>query len=204
MLLREAIHDPLLERYSVVILDEAHERTLNTDILFGLLKEIMQQRKEDLKVVVMSATMDAEKFQQYFEGAPLLDIPGRLHPVEIFYTVEPEKDYVEAAIRTAVQIHSYENEGDMLVFLTGEEEIEMACKSIKKETEKMGDTVGPVTVIPLYSSLPPSMQQKIFDPAPPGNKKGIPGRKIIVCTNIAETSLTIDGIVYVIDPGFSK
>lgn len=152
----------------------------------------------------MSATMDAEKFQGYFNESPLLDIPGRLHPVEIFYTLEPEKDYVEAAVRTAVQIHSYEETGDMLVFLTGEEEIETACKTIRKEVERSGDTVGIVSVVPLYSSLPPQMQQKIFDSAPEANKKGIPGRKIIVCTNIAETSLTIDGIVYVIDPGFAK
>lgn len=128
MLLREAMHDPLLEKYSVVILDEAHERTLNTDILFGLLKEIIKQRPEDLKVVVMSATMDARKFQTYFNEAPLLDIPGRLHPVEIFYKLEPEKDYLDAAIKTAIQIHCYEDAGDMLVFLTGEEEIEQACK----------------------------------------------------------------------------
>lgn len=84
----------------------------------------MKARKDDLKVVIMSATMDAEKFQTYFDGAPLLDIPGRLHPVEIFYTLDPEKDYLEAAIRTAVQIHNYEDEGDVLVFLTGEEEID--------------------------------------------------------------------------------
>ncbi|TQE11484.1 hypothetical protein C1H46_002859 [Malus baccata] len=204
MLLREAMTDPLLERYSVIILDEAHERTLATDVLFGLLKEVLRNRP-DLKVVVMSATLEAEKFQGYFSGAPLMKVPGRLHPVEIFYTEEPERDYLEAAIRTVVQIHMYETPGDILVFLTGEEEIEDACRKINKEIGNLGDQVGPVKVVPLYSTLPPAMQQKIFDPAPPPVKEGgIPGRKIVVSTNIAETSLTIDGIVYVIDPGFAK
>ncbi|KAF4346343.1 probable pre-mRNA-splicing factor ATP-dependent RNA helicase DEAH2 [Cannabis sativa] len=204
MLLREAMTDPLLERYKVIILDEAHERTLATDVLFGLLKEVLRNRP-DLKLVVMSATLEAEKFQGYFNGAPLMKVPGRLHPVEIFYTQEPERDYVEAAIRTVVQIHMCEPPGDILVFLTGEEEIEDACRKINKEVAILGDQVGPVKAVPLYSSLPPAMQQKIFDPAPPPlNERGPPGRKIVVSTNIAETSLTIDGIVYVIDPGFAK
>ncbi|KAM7501144.1 hypothetical protein LguiB_000048 [Lonicera macranthoides] len=196
--------DPLLERYKVIILDEAHERTLATDVLFGLLKEVLKNRP-DLKLVVMSATLEAEKFQGYFYGAPLMKVPGRLHPVEIFYTQDLERDYLEAAIRTVVQIHLYEPPGDVLVFLTGEEEIEDACRKITKEVGNMGDTVGPVKVVPLYSTLPPAMQQKIFDPAPPPLTEGGPaGRKIVVSTNIAETSLTIDGIVYVIDPGFAK
>ncbi|GAB2282159.1 hypothetical protein Dimus_016712 [Dionaea muscipula] len=204
MLLREAMTDPLLERYKVIILDEAHERTLATDVLFGLLKEVLRNRT-DLKLVVMSATLEAEKFQDYFSGAPLMKVPGRLHPVEIFYTQEPERDYLEAAIRTVVQIHMCEPPGDILVFLTGEEEIEDACRKISKEIGNMGDQVGPVKAVPLYSSLPPAMQQKIFDAAPPPSVEGGPlGRKIVVSTNIAETSLTIDGIVYVIDPGFSK
>lgn len=204
MLLREAMTDPLLERYKVIILDEAHERTLATDVLFGLLKEVLKNRP-DLKLVVMSATLEAEKFQGYFYGAPLMKVPGRLHPVEIFYTQEPERDYLEAAIRTVVQIHLCEPPGDILVFLTGEEEIEDACRKINKEIANLGDQVGPVKVVPLYSTLPPAMQQKIFEPAPPPVKEDGPaGRKIVVSTNIAETSLTIDGIVYVIDPGFSK
>ncbi|XP_021770014.1 probable pre-mRNA-splicing factor ATP-dependent RNA helicase DEAH2 isoform X1 [Chenopodium quinoa] len=204
MLLREAMTDPLLERYKVIILDEAHERTLATDVLFGLLKEVLRNRP-DLKLVVMSATLEAEKFQDYFNGAPLMKVPGRLHPVEIFYTQDPERDYLEAAIRTVVQIHMCEPPGDILVFLTGEEEIEDACRKINKEVGNLGDQVGPVKVVPLYSTLPPAMQQKIFETAPPPTKEGgPPGRKIVVSTNIAETSLTIDGIVFVIDPGFAK
>ena len=202
MLLREAMTDPLLSRYSVIVIDEAHERTLATDVLFGLLKEVLLKR-EDLKVVVMSATLEAEKFQGYFLEAPLMRVPGRLHPVEIFYTQDPERDYLEAAIRTAVQIHACEPPGDVLIFLTGEEEIEDACMKIRREIGNAGDKVGDVKVIPLYASLPPQQQQRIFDEAPPP-RNGIAGRKIVVSTNIAETSLTIDGIVYVMDPGFSK
>ncbi|CAH8363933.1 unnamed protein product [Eruca vesicaria subsp. sativa] len=191
MLLREAMTDPLLQRYKAIVLDEAHERTLATDLLFGILKRVLKNRP-DLKLVVMSATLEAEKFLEYFSGAPLMKVPGRLHPVEIFYTPEPERDYLDAAIRTVVQIHMFEPPGDVLVFLTGEEEIEDACRKIVGE---LGDQVN---VVPLYSSLPTAMQQKIFDP-PTENV-----RKIVVSTNIAETSLTIDGIVYVVDPGFSK
>ncbi|KAL6531878.1 hypothetical protein OROMI_028241 [Orobanche minor] len=204
MLLREAMTDPLLERYKVIILDEAHERTLATDVLFGLLKEVLKNRP-DLKLVVMSATLEAEKFRAYFFGAPLLKVPGRLHPVEIFYTKDPERDYLEAAINTVLQVHTLEPAGDIRVFLTGDEEIEDSCRRILKEVSNLGSQVGPVKVVPLYSTLPPAMQQKIFDPAPPPvTEGGPPGRKIVVSTNIAETSLTIDGIVYVIDPGFAK
>jgi HrpA-like RNA helicase len=211
MLLREAMHDPDLQRYSTIILDEAHERTLATDILMGLLKSLVK-RRTDLKIIVMSATLDALKFQKYFtidEPAPLFKVPGRTHPVEIFYTQEPEPDYVEAAIRTVLMIHRAEDPGDVLLFLTGEEEIEDACRKIKIEADDLvandPDTIGPLSCIPLYSSLPPNQQQRIFDPAPPPRVlDGTPGRKVIISTNIAETSLTIDGIVYVVDPGFSK
>lgn len=204
MLLRESMNDPLLERYGAIVLDEAHERTLATDVLFGLLKEILRQRK-DLKVVVMSATLDAEKFQRFFDDAPLVAVPGRMHPVDIFYTMEPEKDYLEAAIRTVLQIHTCEEPGDVLLFLTGEQEIEETCRRIRQEVDSMGDSVPPLLCLPLYSSLPRDLQERIFDRAPPPRTAGgAPGRKVVVSTNIAETSLTIDGIVYVIDPGFSK
>jgi pre-mRNA-splicing factor ATP-dependent RNA helicase DHX15/PRP43 len=162
----------------------------------------------------MSATLDAVKFQKYFSlksdsDAPLFKVPGRTHPVEVFYTQEPEPDYVEAALRTVLMIHRAEEPGDVLLFLTGEEEIEDACRKLKVEADDLinqdPDTIGPLVCIPLYSSLPPQQQQRIFDlPPAPSKADGPLGRKVVVSTNIAETSLTIDGIVYVVDPGFSK
>lgn len=115
MLMREAIADPLLEKYKVIILDEVHERTLVTDVLFALLKEVLKKRP-DLKLVVMSAGLKAEKFQGYFSDAPLMKVHGRLHPVDIFYLREPERNYMEAVNRTAVQIHMCEPAGDILIF----------------------------------------------------------------------------------------
>jgi pre-mRNA-splicing factor ATP-dependent RNA helicase DHX15/PRP43 len=193
MLLREAMFDPTLSKYSVIILDEAHERTIATDVLMALLKELLPKRPE-LRIVVMSATLEARKFRDYYGNAPLLEIPGRTFKVDIYYTAEPERDYFAAAIRTVVRIHENEPAGDILLFLTGEEEIEDACKRIAEDVRDSST----IACLPLYSSLPPHQQTRVFRPAAPGV------RKIVVATNIAETSITIDGVVYVIDPGFVK
>ena len=122
MLLREAMNDIRLSQYGVIILDEVHERTLSTDILMGVLKQLIARRK-DIKIVVMSATLDSGKFQTYFDNSPLLSVPGRTHPVEILWASEPARDFLEAAIETVFQIHAEEEqeEGDILLFLTGQE-----------------------------------------------------------------------------------
>ncbi|XP_052861874.1 ATP-dependent RNA helicase DHX8 [Anopheles cruzii] len=197
MLLRECLVDFDLKQYSVIMLDEAHERTIHTDVLFGLLKQAVQKRPE-LKLIVTSATLDAVKFSQYFFEAPIFTIPGRTFPVEILYTKEPETDYLDASLITVMQIHLREPPGDVLLFLTGQEEIDTACEILYERMKSLGPDVPELIILPVYSALPSEMQTRIFDPAPPGS------RKVVIATNIAETSLTIDGIYYVVDPGFVK
>ncbi|GMH38447.1 hypothetical protein BSKO_06331 [Bryopsis sp. KO-2023] len=199
VLLRETLTSDDLDTYSVIIMDEAHERSLGTDVLFGILKKVVARRR-DLRLIVTSATLDANKFADFFGSIPIFHIPGRTFPVETLWSKTPQEDYVLAAVKTTITIHLESDAGDVLIFLTGQEEIETACFALQERMEHL-EQQGldkPLMVLPIYSQLPADLQAKIFDKAPDGV------RKCIVATPIAETSLTVDGILYVIDSGFGK
>ncbi|CAI5711626.1 unnamed protein product [Hyaloperonospora brassicae] len=201
MLVREALLSPTLERYSVVVLDEAHERTLQTDILFGIVKRAMLKRK-DLKVVVMSATLDVALFQNFFESfkPSVLQIPGRMFQVDVFYTAKTQPDYLDSALVAVLQIHLQEKmvKGSILVFLTGQEDIETLESLLEEYARSLPPGVLKLVVCPIFAAMPREQQMKVFEPAPEGV------RKVILATNIAETSITINGVRHVVDTGLVK
>ncbi|TVU25701.1 hypothetical protein EJB05_28206 [Eragrostis curvula] len=216
VLLRESLSNPELKQYSVIILDEAHERSLNTDILLGLMKRLIKDRASDLKVLITSATLDGLKVSRFFSGCPVLNIPGTLFPVEKFYSTERPTNYIESSLRTAIDIHVKESPGDILIFVTGKDDIDKMVSKLEERIQNLEEgSCMDALVLPLHGSLPPELQAsncyccifdlllalfpvRVFAPAPPNC------RRFIVATNVAETSLTVDGVVFVIDCGYVK
>ena len=197
ILLAETQTDRYLATYDTIIIDEAHERSLNIDFLLGYLKQLLP-RRPDLKVIITSATIDAERFSQHFNGAPVLEVSGRTYPVEILYRPLTSKDEDDAeveltdAIVDAADELARHGEGDILVFLPGEREIREAAEALRKSTLRRNDEI-----LPLFARLSHAEQHKIFHPS--GAK-----RRIVLATNVAETSLTVPGIKYVIDTGLAR
>ena len=205
VLLREMMSDPLLKAYSVVLVDEAHERSINTDMCLGLLRKI-QNKRPDLRIIISSATISAETFKDFFSkkndvnSVGILSVEGRNHSIEVFYLRDPVANYIKATVETCLQIHFGDHDGDILAFLTGQDEVKEAV-SLLIENLKSRQLQGNkkyLKVLPFYSTLSASEQMKVFERLPKRT------RKAVIATNIAETSVTIDGIVFVIDCGFVK
>ena len=196
ILLAEVQGDPLLAEYECIILDEAHERSLNIDFLLGYLK-LLLQRRDDLKLIITSATIDTERFSQAFGGAPIIEVSGRMFPVELRYAPfderaeeEGEFTYIDAAVSAVDGILDESHGGDVLVFMPGERDIRETCDQLRTRHENRLD------VVPLFGRLSSAEQQNVFSPGP--------RRRVVVATNVAETSLTVPRIRYVVDTGLAR
>ena len=196
ILLAECHHDPYLNQYDTIIIDEAHERSLNIDFLLGYIKQLIQKRR-DLKVIITSATIDPERFSKHFNNAPIINVSGRTYPVEVLYRPlsqyddeENDPKNLQQGIVDAVQEVTKIDRGDILVFLSGERDIRETTEALRKENLQRTE------ILPLLARLSASEQNKIF--------KGSSQRRIILATNVAETSLTVPGIKYVIDSGLAR
>ena len=199
ILLREALSDPTFSKYSVIILDEAHERNINTDVLLGLLKQA--QELQSFKLIITSATMNVGKFSQFFNDAEVFRITGRSYPVELVYLKDPipaSASYVFEAVKQVMSIHLNEESGDVLLFLPGKEEIEDAAERLRNWSQTLPPSFLQMQLHSIYASLPSEIQSRVFSSTPEGT------RKIVISTNLAETSVTIDGIRYVVDCGVFK
>ena len=193
ILLAETQSDRFLNRYDTLIIDEAHERSLNIDLILGILRKLLKKRR-DLKLIITSATIDTEKFSAAFDGAPIFEVSGRTYPVEVIYqpqTGESEDlSYVEQAVAAVENICRTSRDGDVLVFMPTEADIRETCDGIE------GLGISSLTVLPLFARLTSAAQSRIFATHA--------GRKVVVATNVAETSITIPGIVYVVDTGLAR
>ncbi len=197
ILLAEIQRDRMLSRYDTLIIDEAHERSLNVDFLLGYLKQLLP-RRPDLKVVITSATIDPERFSQHFGGAPIIEVSGRTYPVELRYrpvvnpddpTSDPDRDQVQAVCDAVAELAG-EGDGDVLVFLSGEREIRDTAEALRAMDLRRTE------VLPLYARLSSAEQHRVFEPHT--------GRRVVLATNVAETSLTVPGVRYVVDPGTAR
>lgn len=199
MLIRELMLDERLSKYSTIIIDEAHERTVLTDLIMGFLKQlILGKKRKDLKIIIMSATLNAELFSKFFDHAPILFVEGKMYPVSKHYLSESSEDIVDTMVRTIVQVNNSEQEGDLLCFLPGQEEIDNCVSILNTLAPQLPRDAPLIVPLPLYAALSPGQQLKIFESVPARR------RKVILATNIAETSITVSGVKYVIDSGLRK
>src|SRR4051794_4913118 len=189
ILLNELQRDRTLSRYDCIIVDEAHERSLNIDFILGYLKQLLPRRR-DLEVIVTSATIDTERFSRHFDDAPIIEVSGRTYPVEVLYRpLDEDTDQTQGILRAIDELRS-EGPGDVLVFLSGEREIRDTADALNRQQLRNTE------IVPLFARLSSTDQHKVFQPHT--------GRRIVLATNVAETSLTVPGIHYVVDPGNAR